>query len=26
VPVMLIVVKIVNNSRAWYEMAPNENG
>ena len=24
--VMLIVVKIVNNSRAWYEMAPNENG
>jgi arsenite transporter len=26
VPVMLVVVKIVNNSRAWYEMAPNENG
>ena len=26
VPVMLVVVKIVNNSRAWYEMAPTENG
>ena len=26
VPVMLVVVKIVNNSRAWYEMAPAENG
>jgi ACR3 family arsenite transporter len=25
VPVMLVVVKIVNNSRAWYEMAPTEN-
>ena len=25
VPVMLIVVKIVNNSRAWYEMAPTDN-
>jgi ACR3 family arsenite transporter len=24
VPVMLVVVKIVNNSRAWYEMAPAE--
>lgn len=26
VPVMLVVVKIVNNSRAWYEMASTENG
>jgi len=26
VPVMLVVVKIVNNSRVWYENAPNENG
>lgn len=26
VPVMLVVVKIVNNSRAWYENAPAENG
>ncbi len=26
VPVMLVVVKIVNNSRAWYEMAATENG
>jgi ACR3 family arsenite transporter len=26
VPVMLVVVKIVNNSRSWYEMAPTENG
>jgi len=25
VPVMLVVVKIVNNSRAWYEMAPTDN-
>ena len=25
VPVMLVVVKIVNNSRAWYEKAPAEN-
>ena len=25
VPVMLVVVKIVNNSRAWYERAPDEN-
>ena len=25
VPVMLAVVKIVNNSRAWYERAPDEN-
>ncbi len=24
VPVMLVVVKIVNNSRAWYEMTPAE--
>ena len=24
VPVMLVVVKIVNNSRAWYEMAPTD--
>ena len=24
VPVMLVVVKIVNNSRAWYEMTPTE--
>jgi ACR3 family arsenite transporter len=26
VPVMLVVVKIVNNSRVWYENAPTENG
>ncbi len=26
VPVMLVVVKIVNNSRVWYENAPAENG
>lgn len=26
VPVMLVVVKIVNNSRAWYENGPAENG
>jgi ACR3 family arsenite transporter len=26
VPVMLVVVKIVNNSRAWYENAPAESG
>ena len=25
VPVMCVVVKIVNNSRDWYEMAPTEN-
>lgn len=25
VPVMLVVVKIVNNSRAWYEQIPAEN-
>jgi ACR3 family arsenite transporter len=26
VPVMLVVVKIVNNSLVWYENAPAENG
>ena len=26
VPVMLVVVKIVNNSRGWYENVPSENG
>jgi ACR3 family arsenite transporter len=26
VPVMLVVVKIVNNSRGWYETVPSENG